>query len=71
MFLNFESLKVTAQHQVLNINAELTENKYGVPSLIVPLPCQARIYSRGHSVNYICMRDGKIMCLPGWKVTFS
>ena len=62
---------VTAQHlghHSLSINAMLAQNKYGVPSLIVPLPCQAKIYSTGHAVNYICMSDGKIMCLPGWKV---
>ena len=40
-------------------------NKYGLPSLIVPVPCQANVLQE--QVNYICAH-GNIWCLPGWKV---
>ena len=41
-------------------------NKFGLPSLIVPVPCQANVLQE--QVNYICAH-GNIWCLPGWKVT--
>ena len=40
-------------------------NKFGLPSLIIPVPCQANKLQE--QVNYICAH-GNIWCLPGWKV---
>ena len=42
-------------------------NKFGLPSLIIPVPCQANKLQE--QVNYICAH-GNIWCLPGWKVSF-
>ena len=38
---------------------------YGIPSLVIPQPCQANALQE--KVNYICAH-GRIWCLPGWKV---
>ena len=38
---------------------------FGLPSLIVPLPCQADVLYE--QLNYICVNN-EIMCLPGWTV---
>ena len=43
-------------------------NKFGLPSLIIPVPCQANKLQE--QVNYICAH-GNIWCLPGWKVSIS
>ena len=40
-------------------------NKFGLPSLIIPVPCQANKLQE--QVNYICAHEN-IWCLPGWKV---
>ena len=39
---------------------------YGIPSLVIPQPCQANALQE--KVNYICAH-GRIWCLPGWKVS--
>ena len=39
--------------------------QFGLPSLIVPIPCQADVLYE--QLNYICYKN-QIMCLPGWKV---
>ena len=38
---------------------------YGIPSLVIPQPCQANALQE--KVNYICAH-GRIWCVPGWKV---
>ena len=43
-----------------------TYNKFGMPSLVIPVPCQAN--KLAEQVNYICAH-GNIWCLPGWKVS--
>ena len=41
-------------------------SKFGLPSLIVPIPCQADVLYE--QFNYICVNN-QIMCLPGWQVS--
>ena len=41
---------------------------YGIPSLVIPQPCQANALQE--RVNYICAH-GRIWCLPGWKVSLK
>ncbi len=38
---------------------------FGLPSLIVPLPCQADVLYE--QLNYICVNN-EVTCLPGWTV---
>ncbi|XP_059087649.1 delta-like protein 1 [Tigriopus californicus] len=37
--------------------------KFGLPSLVVPIPCQADVLYE--QFNYICVKN-QIVCLPGW-----
>lgn len=39
--------------------------KFGLPSLVVPIPCQADVLYE--QFNYICVKN-QIVCLPGWTV---
>ena len=45
-----------------------SHNKFGLPSLVIPVPCQAN--KLAEQVNYICAH-GNIWCLPGWKVSLD
>ena len=70
MFATFANAQIS-RHGQIGSNFQGTfesYNKFGLPSLIIPVPCQANKLQE--QVNYICAH-GNIWCLPGWKVSID